>query len=155
MPSHTVNVRTAAPLDVLILAAGLGTRMKSRLAKVLHKLDGRPLIAHVCRTAYGLKPRRIYVVVGYQADDVIAAVETELGKGHAAFVNQPQQRGSGDAVMAARSALTGADATIMILSGDVPMVRTETLRVLVQEHRAANAACTMLSVRSENPTGYG
>jgi len=147
--------RPEKPLDILILAAGLGTRMKSRLAKVLHKLDGRPLIAHVCRTASGLSPRRIYVVVGYQADDVIAAVETEMGKEHSAFVNQPEQRGTGDAVMAARSALAGAGATIMILSGDVPMVRTETLRELVQQHHAANATCTMLTVRSENPTGYG
>src|SRR5947208_1439888 len=77
-----------ANLDVLILAAGLGTRMKSRLAKVLHKLGGRPIIAHVCGTAALLEPRRLYVIVGYQADDVRAAVEKELGNDQAGFVNQ-------------------------------------------------------------------
>jgi bifunctional UDP-N-acetylglucosamine pyrophosphorylase/glucosamine-1-phosphate N-acetyltransferase len=143
------------PLDIIILAAGLGTRMKSRVAKVLHELDGRPLIAHVCRTASRLKPRRIYVVVGYQADEVIAAVETELGKEQAAFVNQPKQRGTGDAVIAARDALAGADSTILILSGDVPLVHAETLRALIQEHSAVNAKCTILTVRLENPLGYG
>src|SRR5437868_15180302 len=105
MPSHTVNVRTAAPLDVIILAAGLGTRMKSGLAKVLHKLDGRPLIAHVCRTAAKLQPRKIYVVVGHQAEQVETAVEEELGKTGAAFVIQEKQRGTGDAALAAGSAL--------------------------------------------------
>src|SRR3989454_10330996 len=89
------------PLDVVILAAGLGTRMRSRLAKVLHKLGGRPLIAHVCRTAAFLNPRKTYVVVGHQADDVEAAVEKELGKDQAIFVTQSEQRGTGDAVMAA------------------------------------------------------
>src|SRR5256886_14353251 len=127
MPSHTVNVRTAAPLDVIILAAGLGTRMKSGLAKVLHKLDGRPLIAHVCRTAAKLRPRKIYVIVGHQAEQAEAAVEQELGKGGAVFVRQEKKRGTGDAVLAARSALANAPATILIRSGDDPMVRVETL----------------------------
>ena len=74
------------PLDVLILAAGLGTRMKSRRAKVLHELGGRPLIAHVSRTAAGLEPRKIHIVIGYQADEVRRAVEEELGTATAAFV---------------------------------------------------------------------
>ena len=102
MPSPTVNVPTAAPLDVIILAAGQGTRMKSGLAKVLHKLDGRPLVAHVCRTAATLSPRKIYVVVGHQAERVEAAVQGELGKDGAIFVRQEKQRGTGDAVLAAR-----------------------------------------------------
>jgi len=71
--------QTAPPLDILVLAAGLGTRMKSNLAKVLHKLQGRAIIAHVCRTATQLDPRRMFVIVGHQADDVRAAVEKELG----------------------------------------------------------------------------
>lgn len=143
------------PLDVLILAAGLGTRMKSRLAKVLHKLGGRPLIAHVCRTAAALNPSRVFVVVGHQARDVQAAVETELGAAQADFVIQPEQRGTGDAVMAARSLLGDADSTILILSGDVPLVRADTLRALIAKHSTDNAAGTMLTVRLENPTGYG
>jgi bifunctional UDP-N-acetylglucosamine pyrophosphorylase/glucosamine-1-phosphate N-acetyltransferase len=143
------------PLDILILAAGLGTRMKSRLAKVLHKLGGRAVITHVCRTAALLEPRRIYVIVGHQADEVRAAVENELDKQRLDFVNQTEQRGTGDAVMAARSALAGTDSTVLILSGDVPLVRAETLRALIEKHLAEQASCTVLSVRLENPTGYG
>ncbi|HEY5073335.1 MAG TPA: bifunctional UDP-N-acetylglucosamine diphosphorylase/glucosamine-1-phosphate N-acetyltransferase GlmU [Pyrinomonadaceae bacterium] len=142
-------------LDVLILAAGLGTRMKSRLAKVLHKLGGRPIIAHVCRAAALLEPRRTYVVVGHQADDVRAAVEKELGSQRASFVNQSEQRGTGDAVLAARRALANATSTLLILSGDVPLVRAETLRALIDKYHADKASCAMLTVRLENPTGYG
>lgn len=142
-------------LDILILAAGLGTRMKSRLAKVLHKLGGRPLIAHVCRTAAYLGPRRIYVVVGHQADDVRVAVEQEMGGNQTGFITQSEQRGTGDAVMAARSLLEGADSAILILSGDVPLVRAETLRALFTKHADDKASCTVLAVRLENPTGYG
>jgi bifunctional UDP-N-acetylglucosamine pyrophosphorylase/glucosamine-1-phosphate N-acetyltransferase len=95
------------PLDVLILAAGLGTRMRSRTAKVLHRLGGRPLIAHVCRTATALSPmlRNIYVIVGHQAEAVEEAVRAELGPQGARFVTQTEQRGTGDAVMVAREAL--------------------------------------------------
>ena len=142
-------------LDVLILAAGLGTRMKSRLAKVLHKIGGRPIIAHVCRAAALLEPRRTYVVVGHQADDVRAAVEKELGSQRASFVNQSEQRGTGDAVLAARRALANATSTLLILSGDVPLVRAETLRALIDKYHADKASCAMLTVRLENPTGYG
>lgn len=75
-------------LDVLILAAGLGTRMRSNLAKVLHELDGRPLISHVCRTATALAPRKVYVVIGHQGEDVKTAVLEELTK------NTPVSSGS-------------------------------------------------------------
>jgi bifunctional UDP-N-acetylglucosamine pyrophosphorylase/glucosamine-1-phosphate N-acetyltransferase len=150
---------TPAPLDVLILAAGLGTRMRSQTAKVLHQLAGRPLIAHVCRTAASLSPRRIYVIVGHQAEAVEQAVRDELGADGATFIKQAEQRGTGDAVMAARSPLEGADSTLLILSGDVPLVRAEpTLGALVHQHRThrgRGAACTLLTVRLDDPTGYG
>ena len=129
--------------------------MKSRVAKVLHKLGGRPLIAHVSRTAAALDPSRVYVVVGHQAGEVEAAVEKELGAGQAIPITQSEQRGTGDAVMAARDQLGKADSTVLILSGDVPLVRAATLRALIAQHRADKAACTMLTVRLENPTGYG
>jgi len=147
--------QTAPPLDILVLAAGLGTRMKSNLAKVLHKLQGRAIIAHVCRTATQLDPRRMFVIVGHQADDVRAAVEKELGNEQASFVIQTEQRGTGDAVMTARVSLAGSNSTVLILSGDVPLVRAETLRTLLEKHLAEKTASTMLSVRMENPTGYG
>jgi bifunctional UDP-N-acetylglucosamine pyrophosphorylase/glucosamine-1-phosphate N-acetyltransferase len=147
-----------APLDVLILAAGLGTRMRSDKAKVLHHLGGRPLIAHVCQTATALEPRRIYVVVGHQAEAVAYAVREELGADEADFIQQHEQRGTGDAVMAARTALADADSTLLVLSGDVPLVRAETLAALVHQHRTyrgRGAACTVLSVRLDDPSGYG
>jgi len=142
-------------LDVVILAAGLGTRMKSRQAKVLHQLGGRPLIAHVCRTAANLKPHKIYVVVGYQTEKVQKATREALSNDEAVFVTQAEQRGTGDAVMAAGSELRDAGSTVLILSGDVPLVRVETLQALISKHRVENASCTILSVRLENPTGYG
>jgi bifunctional UDP-N-acetylglucosamine pyrophosphorylase/glucosamine-1-phosphate N-acetyltransferase len=147
-----------APLDVLILAAGLGTRMRSRTAKVLHQLGGRPLIAHVCRTASALTSRPIHVIVGHQAEQVQAAVREELDEHGAAFITQAEQRGTGDAVMVARGAFANAGSTLLVLSGDVPLVRAETLGALVQQHRAhrgRGAACTMLTVRLEDPSGYG
>ena len=154
MPQDSSKTNNSS-FDILILAAGLGTRMNSGLAKVLHKLDGRPLIAHVCRTAAALGPRTIHVVVGHQAEQVRAAVDKELGPGKAAFIHQAKQRGTGDAVLAAKDALADANSTILILSGDVPLVRAESLQAFIQEHLAARALCTILTIRLENPTDYG
>lgn len=145
-------------LDVLILAAGLGTRMRSDLAKVLHRLDGRPLINHVSKTAAALAPEKIYVVIGHQGDEVKAAVLEDFDEDHAVFVEQKQQLGTGDAVNAAREFLESRDSTLLVLSGDVPMIRPETLAGLVQHHhghRGKGAACTILTVRLKDPTGYG
>ena len=145
-------------LDVLILAAGLGTRMRSGLAKVLHRLDGRPLINHVSRTASALAPEKIYVVIGHQGDDVRSAVLAEFDPEQAVFVEQKEQLGTGDAVNAARELLANRDSTLLVLSGDVPMIRPETLAGLVQHHhghRGKGAACTILTVKLKDPTGYG
>jgi bifunctional UDP-N-acetylglucosamine pyrophosphorylase/glucosamine-1-phosphate N-acetyltransferase len=149
---------TQKTLDVLILAAGLGTRMRSNLAKVLHRLDGRPLIGHVCRTAAALAPRKVYVVIGHQGEDVKQAVLEELDTEHAGFVWQKEQLGTGHAVNSAREFLENEDSTLLILSGDVPMIRAETLAALIQQHhthRGKGAACTLLTVKLEDPTGYG
>ena len=142
----------------MILAAGLGTRMRSDLAKVLHKLDGRPLINHVGRTATALAPETIYVVIGHQGEEVRAAVLKELDGQKVVFVTQEQQLGTGDAVNAARSFLQNSESTLLILSGDVPMIRHETLASLVQHHHRyldRGAACTILTVRLGDPFGYG
>ena len=154
MSSPSIKTQSR-PVDVLILAAGLGTRMKSNLAKVLHKLDGRALIAHVVRTASTLQPRKIYVVVGHQAEQVQAAVTGDAGAEGLEFLRQVQQRGTGDAVLTAKGALAKARSTVLILSGDVPLVRAETLKRLLDTHRNENAACTILTFRLENPSGYG
>ena len=142
---------------MLILAAGLGTRMKSQRAKVLHELAGHPLIAHVIRTAHALNHDKLYIVVGHQAAEVEAAVCRELGSDAdaAAFVTQSQQRGTGDAVMSAGEALKDSSSILLVLSGDVPLVGVETLQSFVSHHRANGAACSILSVKLKDPTGYG
>ncbi|HEV2884842.1 MAG TPA: bifunctional UDP-N-acetylglucosamine diphosphorylase/glucosamine-1-phosphate N-acetyltransferase GlmU [Pyrinomonadaceae bacterium] len=141
-------------LEVLILAAGLGTRMKSRRAKVLHELGGLPVITYVSRAAQSLAPKKIHVIVGHQAEEVEEAVTSEVGD-LAQFVKQREQRGTGDAVMSAREQLKQSQATLLVLSGDVPLIRAETLREFINNHRSAGAACSILSVRLENPSGYG
>ncbi len=145
---------TPQSLNVIILAAGLGTRMKSAKAKVLHELGGAPLIAYVCRAAKDLSPKQIYVVVGHQAREVETAVAHEVGE-LATFATQTEQRGTGDAVMATRTQLENADSLVLILSGDVPMIKSETLQGFIDHHRSSGAPCSILSVRLENPTGYG
>ena len=149
---------TPQTLDVLILAAGLGTRMKSETAKVLHKLGGKPLISHVCRTAAALDPRKIVVVVGHQAESVEQAIKQELNQERVSFALQKEQLGTGHAVLSAREAFENEDSTLLIMSGDVPMIRVGTLAALIQQHRThrgRGAACTLLTVKVDNPIGYG
>ena len=141
-------------LQVLILAAGLGTRMRSQRAKVLHELGGLPLITHVVRTANTLDPEAILVVVGHQAEEVEKAVLDAVGE-KARFVVQAKQRGTGDAVESARTLLENSDSLLVVLYGDMPLIRAETLRKLIDHHRETNAACSILSVEMQNPTGYG
>ena len=141
-------------LQVLILAAGLGTRMKSQRAKVLHELGGLPLITHVVRTANTLEPEAILVVVGHQAQEVEKAVRDAVGE-KARFVVQAKQRGTGDAVESARSLLEDSDSLLVVLYGDMPLIRAETLRKLIDHHRETRAGCSILSVEMQNPTGYG
>ncbi len=137
------------------MAAGLGTRMKSNLAKVLHRLDGRALINHVCETASTLNPQKVCVIVGHQADDVKAEVLNEFESGVFEFAVQEKQLGTGDAVNAGRSVLEGRDSTTLVLSGDVPMITESTLAALTKAHAEQNAACTVLTVKLKDPTGYG
>ncbi|MFY9571302.1 MAG: bifunctional UDP-N-acetylglucosamine diphosphorylase/glucosamine-1-phosphate N-acetyltransferase GlmU [Blastocatellia bacterium] len=150
--------------DVLVLAAGLGTRMKSRRAKVLHELAGRPLVAHVLRAALDLAPEAIFAVVGYQAEEVGRAVREEVNRlietGTEArtdvhVVQQSEQRGTGHAVMAARSSLSGRIGQLVIIAGDVPLIEGETLKHLVGTHTAEKNHATVLTVKMDDPTGYG
>ena len=150
--------------DVMILAAGLGTRMKSSRAKVLHELAGLPLIVHVLRAALELAPEAILTVVGYQADEVervVADVAARVvdGSGKARpdlqFIRQIEQRGTGHAVMAARNQLASRHGELLILAGDAPLIKTETLQHLVETHRSETNDATMLTVLMDDPTGYG
>jgi bifunctional UDP-N-acetylglucosamine pyrophosphorylase / glucosamine-1-phosphate N-acetyltransferase len=140
----------ANDLAIVILAAGKGTRLKSSLVKVLHRAGGRPLVEQVLRACAPLKAKKTLTIVGHQADEVGAA-----GKpfGAEAVAQQPQ-RGTGHAMLVARRAL-GKAKTYLVLPGDAPLIRTETLRAMVAAHRAANAAATVLSAVVADPSGYG
>ena len=136
-----------------MLAAGLGTRMRSARAKVLHELGGRPLVRYPLAAVAGLEPARIVVVVGHQADEVRSAV---LASGLPAdTVVQAEQRGTGHAAQCAVPALGDFDGDVLILYGDVPLVTTATLRRLRDMHRAERADVTLLTMRFADPTGYG
>jgi len=136
---------------VVILAAGQGTRLKSSLAKVLHRAGGRTLVEHAVLACQPLRAKKTIVVVGHQAEQVAAVVEP-LG---AETVLQKPQRGTGHALAVARRAIGGGAKFVLVLPGDAPLVRAETLRALLETHRAANAAATILSAVVENPAGYG
>jgi bifunctional UDP-N-acetylglucosamine pyrophosphorylase / glucosamine-1-phosphate N-acetyltransferase len=138
-------------LAILILAAGKGTRLKSRRAKVLHQVGGKPLLEHVITAATKIvAPGDIYAVIGHQAEQVRSA----LGKSGVNFVEQRDQRGTGHAVASARDAISGYQ-NVIVLSGDAPLVRPETIRRLWEFHRSQHAAMTLLSAEPEHPTGYG
>ena len=141
---------SANDLALVILAAGKGTRLKSSLAKVLHRAGGRTLVEHVLRTCAPLKAKRTIVVVGHQAEQVAAVIEP-LGAGIA--LQQPQH-GTGHAMQVARRALGNAKLAL-VLPGDAPLVRTETLKALVAAHRGGNAAATILTAVLADPSGYG
>ena len=135
---------------VLILAAGKGTRLKSHLAKVLHHAGGRSLVEHVVRACLPLRAKRIIAVVGHQAEQVSAAVEP-LG---ATTVLQQPQNGTGHALLVSKRAIGNAK-FVVVLPGDAPLIRTETLRALIQKHKAGNAAATILTAVLADPSGYG
>ena len=137
---------------VLILAAGQGTRMRSRRSKVLHTLAGLPLIEHVLRAASALTPESTAVVVGHAADEVRAGLERHTSL---RFVHQSEQRGTGHALLQAEPLLRGRHGALVVLSGDVPLIRAQTLRHLVETHERANAAITVLTATVARPYGYG
>lgn len=140
-----------ASLAVVIMAAGKGTRLKSQRPKVLHEIGGRPLLAHVIAAATAVvSAERVFVVVGHQADRVRQAVAFSGVR----FVEQTEQRGTGHAVQCARQAAGGFE-SILVLSGDVPLIRPETIERLWQFHQAQQAAMTLLTTTPADATGYG
>ncbi|HUC53752.1 MAG TPA: bifunctional UDP-N-acetylglucosamine diphosphorylase/glucosamine-1-phosphate N-acetyltransferase GlmU [Candidatus Cybelea sp.] len=137
-------------LAIVILAAGKGTRLKSSLAKVLHRAGGRTLVEHIVRACQPLKARETVVVVGHQAEQVAAVVEP-FG---AVTVLQQPQKGTGHAVQVAKRALGRAKVAV-VLPGDAPLVRFDTLKALIAAHRSGTAAATILSAVLADPSGYG
>ena len=141
----------APDTSIIILAAGKGTRMCSDLAKVLHRAGGRTLLEHVIRACQPLKPAQILVVVGHQADDVAAVAES---LGAQTIVQQPQ-RGTGHAMQIARRAIRKSAKLVVVLPGDAPLLRPETLAAMLDTHRRGEAAATILSAELADPSGYG
>jgi len=139
-------------LAIAILAAGKGTRMKSRLPKVLMPLAGATLVERVLKNAEMLAPERRLLIVGHQAERVRAALS---GQADLEFVPQNPQNGTGHAVQQLLAPLEGFQGDLLVLNGDVPLLRPETLAALLERHRATGAAVTVLTARLTDPTGYG
>lgn len=140
------------PLTVVILAAGLGTRMKSKRAKVLHEAGGMPMVEHVVRTALEFaSPARVFVVVGNQASEVEAA----LGAYGVQFVLQAEQKGTGHALLVARERAGTGPGPVAVLYGDAPLLTAATLSRLIEEQSSSGAAAAVLTTELRDPAGYG
>jgi bifunctional UDP-N-acetylglucosamine pyrophosphorylase / glucosamine-1-phosphate N-acetyltransferase len=141
-----------APINVVILAAGLGTRMKSKRAKVLHRAGGLTLVEHVVNAATGITPpEHVTVVVGSQADQV----KTSLAHAGVLFVEQKEQKGTGHALLMCREALASQGGLIVVTYGDGPLLSRTTLQQLVDHQASSDAAATLITTRLTDPTGYG
>jgi bifunctional UDP-N-acetylglucosamine pyrophosphorylase/glucosamine-1-phosphate N-acetyltransferase len=140
------------PSAAVILAAGRSTRMVTDLPKVLHEICGRPMLAYVvdaCRKA-GIE--RIVVVVGYRKEEVIAAFRNDPD---VEFVHQETQKGTGHAVQICKDALADLDGNVLIIAGDMPLLRPETLQLLIETHERETSAVTLATAVLDDPTGYG
>ncbi len=147
----STEVASNSNLAVVIMAAGKGTRLNSRRPKVLHEIGGKPLLCHVIAAAsHIVPPAHIYAVVGHQAEDVKAAV-APFG---VHFIEQTVQHGTGHAVQSARQAVAAYE-SILVLSGDAPLIQPQTLSALLRFHQAHQAAMTITSAEPAQPTGYG
>jgi bifunctional UDP-N-acetylglucosamine pyrophosphorylase/glucosamine-1-phosphate N-acetyltransferase len=149
----TAGKASATAVDVVIMAAGKGTRMKSRIPKVLHRLAGRALLQHVVDTAAELSARRVVVITGHGAEQVETALASAGGGAfQLEFVRQEPQLGTGHAVQQAVPALPD-DGTVVVLSGDVPLIQANTLRELIDASGGKQLA--LLTIELGDPTGYG
>ncbi len=136
----------------LILAAGLGTRMKSKMAKVLHRAGGLALVEHVVRAALGTtSPDRIVVVLGHQADQVRAVLERYGVR----FALQPEPKGTGHAVLCCRDAVREEQGPLVVAYGDCPLLTSATFQSLIEQQTQSDKAATLITTRLEDPTGYG
>jgi len=145
---------TEPSCGILILAAGLGKRMHSDKAKVLHEVGGRPMVTIVTETATRIAKRRVVVVVGYQADEVRQTVSESVAA-PVRFALQVQQLGTGHAVSCALPLIDEAVEDVVILYGDVPLLRPQTIRSLLADHGSAGRDLTVLAAELMDPTGYG
>lgn len=135
----------------IVLAAGKGTRMSADLPKVLHAIDGRPMLSYVLDAIEPVAGGGVLVVVGYKAEEVVAACSGRRVQ----FVTQEEQLGTGHAVMQCEEALSGFQGTVVVLNGDVPGLQRETIEDFVEVHRDRGAAATVLTAILDDPAGYG
>jgi UDP-N-acetylglucosamine diphosphorylase/glucosamine-1-phosphate N-acetyltransferase len=135
----------------LILAAGKGTRMKSDLAKVLHVLDGKPLLHYSLAAAESAGAEKIVAVIGHQADDV----REKFANSGCIFVEQKPQLGTGDAVLQAKNVLADYNGLTVILCGDVPLLKSSTIKSLIDNHLEAKAVVSVLTTIPPPPHAYG
>jgi bifunctional UDP-N-acetylglucosamine pyrophosphorylase/glucosamine-1-phosphate N-acetyltransferase len=142
----------SSEVHVVVLAAGQGTRMKSKLPKVLHPLAGRPLVEHVLQTANTVSPASVTLIVGHGADKVREMTGSRPNVG---FALQEPQLGTAHALQQAEARLAGKQGTVILLSGDVPLLSASTLRRLIDTHRSAGAAATVVTAVVDRPYGYG
>jgi bifunctional UDP-N-acetylglucosamine pyrophosphorylase / glucosamine-1-phosphate N-acetyltransferase len=152
-PRRLAAVSEPRPVAVIVLAAGEGTRMKSRIPKVLHSLCGRSMIGHALAVAAGLDPQRLVVVVGHGRDEVSA--EAARHAPGVRVVVQDRLVGTGNAVRMVTEALGDLPGIVVVTYADMPLLRTQTLAALVREHAAAGNAVTVLTARVPDPSGYG
>ncbi len=136
----------------IILAAGKSTRMVTDLPKVLHEVCGRPMLAYVVDACRAAGIERIVCVVGYQRDAVISSFADDAG---ITWVDQTGQKGTGHAAMICREALSDFDGDLLVIAGDMPLLRSETLELLVQRHEKEHSAVTLATAVLDDPTGYG
>ncbi|GAA3424712.1 bifunctional UDP-N-acetylglucosamine diphosphorylase/glucosamine-1-phosphate N-acetyltransferase GlmU [Streptosporangium sandarakinum] len=141
------------PAAVIVLAAGEGTRMKSKTPKILHELCGRALVDHMLAAARGLEPERLIVVIGHERERVREHL-ARTGPDTQAVV-QPEQRGTGNAVRVVLETAGAIDGTVLVTYGDTPLLRTETLAALLERHDRDGNAVTVLTAEVPDPRGYG
>jgi UDP-N-acetylglucosamine diphosphorylase/glucosamine-1-phosphate N-acetyltransferase len=136
---------------IIILAAGKGTRMNSDLPKVLHLLNDKTLLDHVIDTSNKINPKDIIVVVGYKKEMIIENLKTQ----NITIVEQKSQKGTADAIKYCLPKIKKFNGNILILSGDVPMIKFETLKQLINTHNSNNSLASLISAKLNDPTGYG
>jgi len=144
------GVRQVDERYAIILAAGKGTRMKSKLYKVLHPVCGKPMVEHIMNRVEEINPNKVVTIVGHGADEVKAQLGTR-----SEYALQEEQLGTGHAVMQAADFLKGKKGTTLVISGDTPLLTSETLDQLFEYHKGKNASATILTAQADDPSGYG
>ena len=139
-------------LTVAILAAGKGTRMASTLPKVLHKLSGKTLLQRVLDSCNELKPNKVFIIVGHKSKEVEDSV---LNKKNIDFIVQNPQKGTGHALQVLSQQVKKHKGILMVLNGDVPLIKSETLKKLINFHDSKDADVSLISTKKKNPHGYG